>query len=195
MMKVIREIDAEKAIYLCDCGNEYVAVKEKVRLGSCRNCGCLRREVTRARSLKHGHKTSTYRSRAYTAWVNMKKRCGTPGDRDYKNWGGRGIFVCDEWLNSFPNFLRDMGEPPPKHTIDRIDNNKGYFKENCRWVTRAQQSLNKRNNVRYQAFGEFLTLSEWSRKTGIGRITLLKRLQRGVPVEQALSCKGYLKFT
>jgi hypothetical protein len=85
-----------------------------------------------------------------------------------------------------------LGEPADGMSLDRIDNEKGYSKDNCRWVGRAVQNLNKRNNVRYDYEGKSKTLSEWSRELGIGRVTLLKRLQRGVPVSLAFETKGYL---
>jgi hypothetical protein len=93
----------------------------------------------------------------------------------------------------FENFITDMGAPPPGTTLDRIDNMDDYRPGNCRWVSRAVQNLNKRNCVRYTLNGKSQTLAEWARETGIGRVTMLKRIQRGVPLGLALSVKGYLK--
>ena len=84
----------------------------------------------------------------YKAWANMKKRCYNPKDPDYKNYGGRRITVCDRWKDSFTNFLKDMGVKPfPKAQIDREENDKGYYKSNCRWISNAENSQNKRNNI------------------------------------------------
>lgn len=105
----------------------------------------------------------------------------------------RGIRVCRRW-EDFSNFLADMGEPGPGMTLDRIDNMGDYRPGNCRWTTYAVQALNKRNCVRYELNGKNQTLSEWSRETGIGRATLLKRIQRGVPLALALTTVGFLRM-
>ena len=144
-------------------------------------------------ALSHGHKRGYVRTRVYVTWVNMKSRCNDVFRPDAINYIGRGISYAASW-ERFENFLADMGEPGEGLTLDRIDNNRGYSKENCRWATRAVQNLNKRNCVRYEHDGRNLTLSEWSRETGVGRVTMLKRIQRGVPASIAISHKGFLKL-
>lgn len=139
----------------------------------------------------HGHRSGRKRSRAYAAWVNMRSRCRNPNVKQFKDWGGRGISFDPRW-DSFEAFLEDMGEPGVGLTLDRLDNALGYSKANCAWHTRAEQNLNKRNCVRYEYRGENKTLAEWSRDLGIQRVTLLKRIQRGEPVERAFTAKGYL---
>lgn len=141
----------------------------------------------------HGHRAGLKRTRANSVWMNMKSRCNNPHHPDYKNYGGRGIFHCEAW-NSFAAFLSDMGEPPEGMTLDRRDNSLGYSRENCRWATRAEQNLNKRNIVRFEHNGRSLTLGEWSSETGVGRITILKRIQRGVPISLAITKARYLKM-
>ena len=111
----------------------------------------------------------------YSIWRNMIQRCTNPKIKNYSLYGGRGITVCNEWLK-FENFIKDMGDKPSNFTLDRIDNNSGYSKENCRWATRSEQSNNKRNNHRYEWSGLFLTLSEWSKKLSIKRSTLAQRI-------------------
>lgn len=123
----------------------------------------------------------------------MKQRCDNPAHPDFQNYGGRGVYYSPRWTR-FLNFLHDMGDRPEGMTIERIENNGPYYRENCRWASRDVQALNKRNNVRFEHAGRNLTLAEWSRETGIGRVTLLKRLQRGVPLATALSAKGYLRI-
>ncbi len=91
----------------------------------------------------HGHNQTGFRTKTYTAWSNMWQRCTNKWNEDYKNYGGRGITVCSEWRD-FTVFLKDAGESPEGLTLDRIENDKGYYKENCRWVTRAVQNENKR---------------------------------------------------
>ena len=105
----------------------------------------------------------------------------------------RGITYCREW-ESFARFIADMGEPGPGMTLDRKNNMGDYTPDNCRWVPRAVQNLNRRSCVRYEFNGKSQTLAEWSRETGIGRVTLLKRLQRGVPLDVALSTAEYLRW-
>ena len=180
----------KRAVYRCDCGMDFVANIDNVNRGNTKSCGCLRRRVTRARSLLNGHRTA--RTKTYVAWVNMKARCDNQNAREYANYGGRGIAYDPRW-SDFTAFLADMGEAPSGLTLDRRDNEQGYAKDNCRWVSRAVQGLNKRNCVRYTLNGKSQTLAEWARETGIGRVTMLKRIQRGVPLGLALSVKGYLK--
>jgi len=147
--------------------------------------------------LKHGQRAGDLydgkRPQGYAAWVNMRQRCTNPRRPDYKNYGARGITYCPEW-DDFNTFIADMGEPAPRMTLDRIDNEKNYEKSNCRWISRAVQNLNKRNCVRYAFNGKNQTLAEWSRETGIGRVTLLKRIQRGVALEMALTVRGFLRM-
>jgi hypothetical protein len=189
----IADVDAKKALYECGCGVRRVLWKSNVRPGHTQSCGCLRRAATAERSTTHGHKADGKRSRVYVAWMNMKGRCYNRNRKDYPDYGGRGIVVCDRWKDSFENFLADMGEPPAGGTLGRKENDGPYEPGNCRWETSAEQSLNKRNSHRVEAFGKSLTISEWATETGIGYVTLLKRLQRGVPPEAALGTTGYLK--
>jgi hypothetical protein len=94
--------------------------------------------------LKHSNRMSDYTSPTYNTWRGMKLRCYNKNREDYKHYGGRGIEVCERWRSSFVAFLEDMGPRPPGMTLDRIDVNKGYCKDNCRWATKAEQERNKR---------------------------------------------------
>lgn len=193
MLIFLSNVSKERGLYKCDCGNEIVALKSNVNRGHTKSCGCFRKKVTSERSTKHGHKSNGVRTRAYVAWVNMKSRCNNTNRKDTKNYKGRGINYCERW-ELFENFLEDMGNPEMKMTLDRIDNSMGYSKENCRWATVAIQAINKRNNIRYELYGKKMTLSEWGRETGVGRLTIYKRIMRGVPLEKAITFKGYLKL-
>lgn len=118
----------------------------------------------------------------------MRQRCSDPNHVDAHNYLGRGITVCDRWQSSFANFLADMGRrPSPRHTIDRIDNDKGYSPENCRWATPAEQGLNRRGNRRLTYRDETLTLTEWAHRVGLSRDVLKARLALGWSIDRALT--------
>ena len=115
----------------------------------------------------------------YKAWKSMKNRCFNPNYQYYSHYGGRGIKVCDRWLNS-DNFLADMGtKPSPKHSIDRIDNDGDYCPENCRWATKAEQDNNKRNNHLITINDVTLTITQWEKKMGYGENVIFMRLKLG----------------
>jgi hypothetical protein len=125
----------------CDCGTEREVVVGNLRSGLTTSCGCWKDEKTGERRRKHGLSKTTM----YHRYRQMIKRCYIPTDKEYKNYGGRGIKVCSRWLESVENYVEDMGFPPFKEAqVDRIDNNAGYSKENCRWATPQENSLNKR---------------------------------------------------
>lgn len=136
---------------------------------------------------KHRHNKRGKESKVYRTWANMIKRCNYIHYQYYNDYGGRGIKVCQRW-RKFENFLKDMREPPSdEHTIDRVDNNGNYCKENCRWATRKQQQRNKRNNRMITFNGRTQCLSAWAEELGINHRTLRSRFFLGWSVKKALT--------
>jgi hypothetical protein len=133
-----------KFLCKCECGNESIAYGNNLKRGHTKSCGCLGDENRSAGVVKHGMSNTG----EYHSWAGMIQRCTNPNHIQYKDWGGRGIKVCERWINSFENFYEDMGpKPTPGHSIDRWPNNDGdYELVNCRWGTDEQQGGNKRNN-------------------------------------------------
>jgi len=187
---------SKKALWecVCDCGNVVTVFSTNLRKGTTQSCGCYCRE----RHTIHGE----YKSRLYQIWHGMMQRCTSPNNKKYDDYGGRGISVCDEW-HDFAKFREwamangyDESAEQWKCTLDRRDNDGNYCPENCRWVDMMEQGQNKRNNVVLTHRGESLTLSEWSRKLGIGYNTLHARIFRhGWSVDLALSTPVQIQFS
>lgn len=175
---------------ICDCGKEIVAIGNNLKRMKTLSCGCLKREVTGARVRKHGDSNTRF----YAVWTSIKHRTLNPNSEDYKNYGERGISMCNRWL-SYNNFKSDMFESYLRHvcaygekdtTIERIENNSNYEPSNCRWATKAEQTSNHRRNRIIVINKEALTLAQTARKYSINRSTLSDRLNKGMPIERAL---------
>jgi len=133
----------------CECGAMKSIAACELKSGKTKSCGCYDAERKRTETVKHGFN----RTPTYVCWSNMLARCTNPKRRDFKNYGGRGISVCERW-RSFENFLADMGEKPPKLSLDRVDNDANYGPDNCRWATASEQRLNQRSHRSFRAAAE-----------------------------------------
>ena len=162
-------------LFKCECGTEKVILVSSVKRGDTKACGCLNKT--------HGMtKTRTFKS-----WSEMKQRCLNKNRKDYKYWGGRGITVCLKWLDSFENFYADMGKRPEGKTLDRIKNDKGYYKKNCRWATSREQNNNRRDNHFLTYDNKTQTIAQWSEELNIKYYTIYMRLRRGWSVGKVLN--------
>ena len=136
----------------------------------------------KGRQPTHGMRYTTI----YRVWSHMKGRCNNPNDSHYKWYGGKGISVCDRW-KTFPEFYEDMGDVPKGMTLDRIDNNKGYSPDNCKWSTRLEQARNKSNSLVYTVKGKTMRLKEWAEFLETDYLTLYQRIKKlNWSIEKAL---------
>ena len=169
-------------LFRCDCGSEKIICVSSVKNNSSKSCGCLQKEGLKERLTTHGMcKTKIYRS-----WAEMKRRCLNKNDTGYKDYGGRGITVCKEWLK-FENFYDDMREMPKNKTLDRIDNNGDYFKKNCKWSTPKEQANNRRNSHFLTYKGKTQTIAQWAEELEINDKKLWSRIKGGWDTEKALT--------
>lgn len=155
-------------LYRCDCGNSNEVLGSS--LPKVKSCGCLRRKGT------HGLSRVGKRAKVYSIWHAMIQRCRNKRNVQYKNYGGRGIAVCQRWSNIL-NFIKDMGHPAPKMTLERVDNNKGYSPGNCRWATQAEQARNKRGVRLITWNGKIKCLTDWAKELKLSHNGLKKRLR------------------
>lgn len=172
----------------CDCGGRVVVSSGKLlsKTRPTRSCGCLQREATAERNRKN----ATHRdvqSAEYNSWKGMKQRCTNKKDRNYFRYGGRGIAVCQRWLDSYEAFLKDMGRSPScKHSIERVDVNGNYEPSNCVWATIKTQNRNTRRTQRFIYKGELMSLPDLCDLVGKSKPTVVVRLKLGWTIEDAL---------
>lgn len=170
----------------CDCGGTITAYKGNIQRGLTRSCGCLRRETKTGNTFAGTHGASSHP--LYHTWHRMMRRCYDPHNKDYPNYGGRGITVCERW-HDVTRFLLDMPpKPTPTAELDRKDNDGPYSPDNCRWATRQQQARNKRTNLQITYQGQTKTLIEWCEILNLRYPAILLRItRRKWSVERAFS--------
>lgn len=168
---------------VCTCGAECVVRGLGLKAGDSTSCGCYHKESASLRFTTHGMVGCP----EYCTWKRIRQRCNNNKNPDYPQYGGRGIVVCSEW-SSFEQFYADMGPRPSKdHSLDRIDNNGNYCKNNCRWATANEQANNKRSNKALTHKGETRTMSQWAAESGMCYSTLRGRIRRGWDMDRALT--------
>lgn len=192
-LTVIERAGASKykcALWLCQCRCGAMVVRASQYLRTYRphqrSCGC-----------QHGNRTHGMTdTRPYQTWRAMVKRCLHPSDKDFSNYGGRGIKVCPTWAGSFATFWQDMQVGYADHlTLERIDNNGPYTQKNCRWATMAEQRNNRRVSVFVDTPWGRMTVTQAARAAGLKRVTLAARIQRGWPVALALSAPKHTIYS
>lgn len=181
----------KRAYWLCECvcGNTKVVSTTDLKTGNTQSCGCLKHERVKTfysnLNKTHGMKGT----KIYSKWLSMKARCYKKSCKGYKNYGGRGIKVCDDWKNSFITFYEwaIKNGYQDNLTIERIDVNGNYEPDNCKWITNTEQQNNKKNNTYIIYNGDKHTIAEWSRIMGINKNTISGRLRKGWTTKRVLS--------
>lgn len=169
---------------ICTCGSEVSVLSTGLRSGNTKSCGCLHSEISVRVNTVHGGK----HTRLYASWAHMLQRCRNCKDAKFKDYGARGITVCDEW-SEYAHFQKWALENGYRDdlTLDRIDVNGNYCPENCRWVSNKEQQRNKRNNRLLTFNGRTLCIADWAEEIGLPYSVLLLRIQRGWTTERALT--------
>jgi len=173
----------KRGLYQCSCGNILEVNISSVNTNNTKSCGCLNLEKIKERNFKHGKN----RTKKHRTWQNIKTRCLNKSRKYYKHYGGRGITICEKWLN-FEGFDEDMPDPPgEEYQIERINNNGNYEKSNCKWATRKEESRNKRTNINITYNGKTQILADWAEEFNINPGVLRYRLKNGWDIEKALT--------
>jgi len=175
----------KKARWLCrcDCGREKIVCGSNLRTGLVQSCGCLKDERSGDARRTHGMSGT----REHAIWRTIKDRCKNPKNKSYAFYGSRGITICQRWDESFQAFIDDMGmSPTDHHSVDRIDNSKGYEPGNCKWATATEQANNTRRSRLITVGDVTKTISQWSHELNLRVGIIYDRINRGVPPEEAL---------
>lgn len=183
------KIYRDNKVYLrcrCECGIEKDVIIKNLKSGQSTGCGCLKRKRLSERNTKHNKRFT----KEWRAWQAMKNRCYNKKMIQFKDYGGRGISVCEEWRNNFLAFYTHVGDAPQGTTLDRIDTNGNYEPGNVRWATTKEQGQNKSNNHKING----ACISDIGKSLGGNHGLVIKRLKRGWPIERAISEKSHARI-
>lgn len=176
-----------RGIFLCDCGTTTITAIYDVRNGHTISCGCYHDEIRRKIRVTHGHTSCRRSTPEYRAWKAMKGRCLDPNNISYKNYGGRGVTVCDEWLHDYPSFLKEIGKRPSKnHSVDRINNNGNYEPGNVRWATRKEQRRNSDRVHPVTINGITRLICDWAAVSGVPEESISARIRHGWDLKRSV---------
>lgn len=169
----------------CECGNICIIDRNSLRFKRTQSCGCIKNELWLEARTTHNHS----KTKLYNVWCGIKRRCYNTHQKSYKDYGAKGIIMCDEWLNDFQTFYYwALGNGYKEGlSIDRINTKGNYEPLNCRWIDKKGQARNKTTNINIEYGGQTKCLSEWATLLGVGRSTLKKRLNNGWGVEKAFT--------
>jgi hypothetical protein len=181
----------------CECGTVRDVCRNSLVNGASTGCGCTARSNIAARNYKHGAHTRIGTERLYHVWSSMKDRCNRPKTKQYENYGGRGIFVCEEWQKDYAAFREWalLNSYAAGLQIDRIDNDGPYSPSNCRWITQQENLRNRSNNLWISAFGERKCYTDWSKdpRCKVSAHCLQHRVRRGIDPETAMTHEGIIR--
>ncbi len=175
---------ARRFLCRCDCGSDRIYTVSHINSGQVKSCGCLTNHLIGEKNSTHGATRGGTRTKEYRTWKAIMDRCYLKTCESYRHYGARGITVCERWLESFENFLEDMGSAPQGTSIERIKNHIGYFKENCCWATSDIQARNKRTNIFATHEGKTQCCLDWARELNIPHWTVLRRIKKGRTIAQ-----------
>lgn len=180
-------VEHRRWVCLCDCGTQRTVTEMSLNSGKSVSCGCYNREVSSFVHTKHGETRSYQYSAEYHAWKSMKERCRNASNKRFIKYGGRGINFCERW-DEFENFLEDMGRRPGEnYSLDRIDNNKGYSPDNCKWSTPHERMTNRTVTRFVSMNGERVPLATLAKQHNIPANTLRFRILKGWDIDEALN--------
>lgn len=175
---------------ICICGKIYFGNGTQIETGIVKSCGCMAGKATSDRQITHG---MSY-SEEYEIFKNIQQRCTNPKNPHYKNYGGRGIDICERWTNNFHNFYQDMGKRPSAlHSVERRENDLGYSPENCYWATKKEQSRNKRSSVFITFQNRTMILADWASELKVYDSTIRNRMKKGESFESIYKRFEYKK--
>lgn len=170
---------------LCDCGSKSSVCACHLASGKIQSCGCYQKEACSLRTTTHGVIKSGKYKREYFIWKGIISRCTDKENAGYKDYGGRGIAVCDRWMDSVLNFIQDMGPRPDGTSVDRINNDGNYEPSNCRWADKHTQANNTRRNKFIEFCGKVQTVSQWGRELRLSPSVIASRLRIGWSLDRA----------